>query len=211
MNFISAFIHFLQRNFSFSFRKNIFLFPFLFIYLSGNSQFYQLRNYNIKDGLPSSEVYAMLQDASGYLWFTTDMGVSRFNGYEFKNYSTENGLADNTNFGMTEDSKKRIWFRSFSGKLSYFENEQIKTPPCNSGIEKLLGTAMISSLYVDEGDTIWLGLNKKLMMKINPPWGIENMKILGLKTNGAYLVLFSENKFIYGGTSPYKCDLTVYN
>src|SRR4051812_3955550 len=95
--------------------------------IPASAQFYQLKNYNVKDGLPSSEVYSMMQDAQGYLWFTTDMGVSRFNGYEFKNFSTENGLADNTIFGLTQDDKGRIWFRSFSDKLSYYENEKMHT------------------------------------------------------------------------------------
>jgi ligand-binding sensor domain-containing protein len=153
----------------------------------------------------------MLQDASGYLWFTTDMGVSRFNGYEFKNFSTENGLADNTNFGLTEDAKGRIWFRSFSGKLSYYENEKIKTPACNSGIKALLPRKMITSLYVDEGDTIWIGLNKNEIIKISPPWKVENMQLITLPAEGAYLILFSEKDFIYGGSSPAFTDLTVYN
>jgi ligand-binding sensor domain-containing protein len=94
-------------------RKNSSLF-FIFLASTSCAQFYQLKNYNVKDGLPSSEVYSMMQDAQGYMWFTTDMGVSRFNGYEFKNFSTENGLADNTVFGLTQDGKGRMWFRSFS-------------------------------------------------------------------------------------------------
>jgi ligand-binding sensor domain-containing protein len=183
----------------------------LFLFVRLNAQFYQLKNYNVKDGLPSSEVYAMMQDASGYLWFTTDMGVSRFNGYEFKNFSTENGLADNTNFGLIQDMKGRIWFRSFSGKLSYYENGEIKTPACNSGITKLLDIASLTSLYVDEGDTIWAGLDKNKILKISPPWQIKNTKIINLQTTGAYLFLFNEDNFIYGGFATDLWDITVYN
>src|ERR1041385_5109407 len=73
------------------------------------AQFYGIRNYNVENGLPSPEVYGTLQDSKGYMWFATDMGVSRYNGYEFKNLSTENGLPDNTLFGFCEDSKGRIW------------------------------------------------------------------------------------------------------
>lgn len=183
----------------------------LFFFLHGNAQFYQLKTYNVKDGLPSSEVYAMLQDASGYLWFTTDMGVSRFNGYEFKNFTTENGLADNTNFGLTQDAKGRIWFRSFSGKISYYENEKIKTPDCNPKLKELLFRKMITSLYVDAGDTIWLGSNRKEIVKICPPWKAENIQLVSIQKSDGYLVFFSEKDFIYGGYSSELCDIAVYN
>lgn len=78
----------------------------LLIPACGFSQFNLFRNFNVKDGLPSSEVYGMLEDSKGYFWFATDMGVSRFNGYSFENFSTENGLPDNTIYGIYEDHKK---------------------------------------------------------------------------------------------------------
>lgn len=183
----------------------------IFLSFSCAAQFSGLKNYNVKDGLPSSEVYAMMQDASGYLWFTTDMGVSRFDGYAFKNYSTENGLADNTNFGLIQDCKGRIWFHSFSGKFSYYENEKIKTLPCNSALPHILGEMIITSIYVDDHDTIWAGLARDKILKIAPPWNAENARVISLKTSGAYLVLFSEKSFIYGGASSARVDLTVFN
>src|SRR5579872_2178220 len=76
------------------------------------------RNYAIKDGLLSSEVYHVMQDSKGFMWFSTDRGVSRFDGYGFRNITTKEGLADNTIFECIEDYKGRIWFRSFSGRLS---------------------------------------------------------------------------------------------
>lgn len=191
--------------------KFLFAFFTLFLFGSVQAQFHQLKNYNVKDGLPSSEVYTMMQDASGYLWFATDMGVSRFNGYEFKNFSTENGLADNTNFEVKQDAKGRIWFRSFSGKLSYYEKDKIKTPLCNSGIGKLLGNRNITSIFIDAGDTIWAGLDGNKILKISPPWHVENMQLIPLKTTGAYLFLFSESNFIHGGNLKEMYNLTVYN
>ena len=56
---------------------------------------YSLINYNVENGLPSSEVYGVVQDSEGYMWFTTDRGVSKFNGYDFINYTTKDGLIDN--------------------------------------------------------------------------------------------------------------------
>ena len=40
-------------------------------------------NYRVENGLPSSEVYDVVQDDHGYMWFATDRGLARFNGYDF--------------------------------------------------------------------------------------------------------------------------------
>ena len=39
------------------------------------------------------------------MWFGTDNGLSRFDGYEFKNYSAIEGLVDPVVFDILEDSR----------------------------------------------------------------------------------------------------------
>ena len=79
------------------------------------------RNYTTEDGLPSSEVYVVLQDRKGNMWFGTDRGVARFNGYEFRSFSFKDGLTDNTVFKLFEDEKGRLWILTYSGKIFYLE------------------------------------------------------------------------------------------
>ncbi len=83
------------------------------------------RNYTTSDGLPSSEVYTAFEDSQGYIWFGTDNGVSRFNGYEFENFGASEGLMDNVVFHIKEDAKGRIWMNTMSGKLFYYEEGAI--------------------------------------------------------------------------------------
>ena len=66
-------------------------------------------------------VYDLIQDRNGYIWFGTNAGVSRFDGYHFENFSTKDGLANNDVFRLMEDSQGRIWFCSIQN-LSYYEN-----------------------------------------------------------------------------------------
>jgi ligand-binding sensor domain-containing protein len=56
-------------------------FLLLSTYLTAQNSAYSWRNYSTNDGLPSPEVYTVIQDSKGYLWFGTDNGVSRFDGY----------------------------------------------------------------------------------------------------------------------------------
>ncbi|MEZ4740181.1 MAG: ATP-binding protein [Flavobacteriales bacterium] len=50
--------------------------------------------YGAKDGLPNEVVYAVLGDASGKLWMSTNKGISRFDPVEgtFRNYDASDGL-----------------------------------------------------------------------------------------------------------------------
>lgn len=175
------------------------------------AQFYQINNFNSESGLPSSDVYAVFQDSKGYMWFATDMGVSRFNGYEFKNFSNENGLSDNTIFGFFEDSKNRIWFLSQSGRLSYFLNDRIYSLPCNNLLAQKTESIpdILHSLYVDASDTVWIGLTS-YVMKIAPGWQEENLEIISVPDCGAYIYLVDENFFLSNGRSKGCTSVTVY-
>ena len=98
---------------------------FLIFSIEAISQFSFYKNYTVNDGLPSSKIYHMIQDSKGYMWFATENGVSRFDGYEFRNFTTKDGLPTNSTLKLYEDYKGRIWFSSFTGEISYFNNGKI--------------------------------------------------------------------------------------
>ena len=51
-----------------------------------------IKTYTTADGLVRDEINRIIQDSHGYLWFCTDEGLSRFDGYKFTNYTTADGL-----------------------------------------------------------------------------------------------------------------------
>ncbi len=73
------------------------IFIILLLILSDlNAQQPLYRNYTADDGLPSNNVYDMLHDNDRNLWFATDQGVCKYDGYEFKTYTTRDGLDANS-------------------------------------------------------------------------------------------------------------------
>jgi hypothetical protein len=54
-----------------------------------------IKTYTIADGLVSNKISRISRDSRGYLWFCTEEGLSRFDGYTFANYTTEQGLPSN--------------------------------------------------------------------------------------------------------------------
>ncbi|MBL0135873.1 MAG: hypothetical protein IPP79_18805 [Chitinophagaceae bacterium] len=53
-----------------------------FIRISAQNPY--IRHYTMSEGLPSNTVYQIYQDSHKFLWFTTDAGVSRYDGTNFK-------------------------------------------------------------------------------------------------------------------------------
>ncbi|MCC7296942.1 MAG: histidine kinase, partial [Bacteroidia bacterium] len=80
--------------------------------------------------LPSSEIYDSYQDYKGYLWFTSDRGIIRYDGYKFKVYTTNDGLHNNTYFTITAFGDV-LFFCSIDGNIDCIKNDevvQIKQP-----------------------------------------------------------------------------------
>ena len=60
-----------------------------------HAQKFNFRHIGVQEGLPQSQVNAIYQDQTGYIWAGTLSGLSRFDGEEFKHYSVEHGLVHN--------------------------------------------------------------------------------------------------------------------
>jgi ligand-binding sensor domain-containing protein len=55
------------------------------------------------------------------MWFCTDKGVARFDGYKFEKFTTKNGLPNNDVWHCAEDRNGRIWFLSYANAFFYFD------------------------------------------------------------------------------------------
>jgi ligand-binding sensor domain-containing protein/two-component sensor histidine kinase len=51
-----------------------------------------IKSYTTADGLAHNHINRIRQDSRGFMWFCTDEGLSRFDGYSFRNYTTRDGL-----------------------------------------------------------------------------------------------------------------------
>lgn len=135
-----------------------------------------LINYSIREGLPSAEVYNIFQDSHGFIWFATDHGIARFDGYEMKVLTVKDGLSDPVVFAFSEDDQQRIWFRTYSGKLSIYENGKITPFKWNDHLEELFQNNLMYSLHYEEGG-VYFG-TEKYLGKINSDGTIEKEEIL---------------------------------
>ena len=55
-------------------------------FLSLAAQPFMFKHIEVADGLSNNSVYAILKDKDGFMWFGTNSGLNRFDGYTFKVY-----------------------------------------------------------------------------------------------------------------------------
>lgn len=97
---------------------------------------YTLRNYSPSNGLPQSQVQAIVEDNNGYLWIGTEAGgLTRFDGREFKIYTTLNGLLGNNITGLHIDGKENLWILHPKG-LTKFDGIKFTRFPAPGTREK---------------------------------------------------------------------------
>lgn len=81
-------------------------------------------NFRVKDGLPNDVIYGILEDEQGFLWISTNRGLSRFNPFirKFMNYEAKDGLQSNefNNMAFYKSSSNELFFGGINGFNSFF-------------------------------------------------------------------------------------------
>ncbi|MGE0636930.1 MAG: sensor histidine kinase [Bacteroidia bacterium] len=82
--------------------------------------------YNItdEDGLPSNEVYSIVQDNFGYIWIGCDAGLFRYDGFNFKSYTSSKQNGRSISF-LQVDKKGRVWCKNFSGQVYRVQGDSL--------------------------------------------------------------------------------------
>ncbi|KHJ38722.1 sensor histidine kinase TodS [Pedobacter glucosidilyticus] len=89
---------------------------------------HQSKQYTQANGLPSNNVLGILEDNYGYLWLSTDNGLSKFNGSNFKSYTVRDGLPGNVfnNNSYLKDKNGRLYFGGYMGLVSFIPSEIVE-------------------------------------------------------------------------------------
>jgi signal transduction histidine kinase/ligand-binding sensor domain-containing protein/class 3 adenylate cyclase/ActR/RegA family two-component response regulator len=119
--------------------------------------------------LPSDKglvgVNCILQDSKGFIWFCTQEGVNKYNGYSFALYKHNpekpNSLSDNWVSSLYEDRDGILWIGTQSGGLNRFEpvTEQFTRYTHDPNNPNSLSIDRISAIYEDRSGGLWIGTN----------------------------------------------------
>lgn len=140
------------------------------------SENFQTQSFSTLNGLPSNTVYAMLQDRHGDIWFATEYGVSRYNGFRFENFNLEHGMSDNDVFKLFQDSKGRIWLFMSNGRVNYILNNKIHNPENTKFLRNLKCRSYFNGMLEEPDGSIWFTTKRDGVFRFFPDGRITRLK-----------------------------------
>lgn len=137
-------------------------------------------------GLLTNSIYDIFQDKDDYMWFATEKGLCRFNGYTFRYYS-QDGMTSKAGSCIQQDSHGRIWYENFDGYLYYIENNQLKKLNQNKSIGYFKFGFIKDQLYVINNNTIDVYDVKNLYLKKKIALNTSEIKYLFFADDTLYV------------------------
>ncbi len=113
--------------------------------------------------LSQNAVFCVLQDPQGFMWFGTQDGLNRYDGYQvkvFKNDPEEpNSISDNYIRSLLIDSKGMLWVGTMHGGLNKYDKQHEKFSHYKHDPDdpSSLSSNSIWTLYEDHKGILWIG------------------------------------------------------
>lgn len=150
----------------FGFKQAVFICLFSFAFFLSFGQVQQsdasFQHLTSDGGLSHQVIHSMLQDSEGFLWFGTEDGLNRYDGYNFtifrNNPNDPASINDNFIYSIFEDSKGDIWVGTNNGGISrYNKSTQRFTNYENDEFDKQsISSNRIAGFAEDKDGTIWI-------------------------------------------------------
>jgi signal transduction histidine kinase/ligand-binding sensor domain-containing protein/DNA-binding response OmpR family regulator len=131
-------------------------------------------NLSLKDGLSHTLVSDMVEDDIGFLWFATQEGINRFDGYEFKVFNSSQGSGNPSKTWMRniyKDNRGKIWIYYEGGGIDRLDPEteifrRFHPDTSKSGITSDVSISSDQmpgkAFYDDLEGNLWIGTTKGL-------------------------------------------------
>ena len=117
---------------------------------------------SLEEGLTQSSIYCILQDSRGFLWFGTEDGLNKYDGYTFTHYrhvpDDPHSLSHNHVWTMIEDDEGTLWIGTNGGGLNRFDRDTEQFTQYRGGnSSRDVSGDFIRTIYQDREGTLWIG------------------------------------------------------
>ncbi|MGL5069471.1 MAG: ligand-binding sensor domain-containing protein [Sarcina sp.] len=127
-----------------------------------NDNYLNFNNITTNEGLSQGSIDDIFQDSEGYMWFATNDGLNRYDGYNFKIFKGDNSDVNTIWPGLVscieEDRYGNLWVGT-SGGLARINRKTFQVTRFYA--DKLdvgkISNHNIWEIYVDSNENIWIG------------------------------------------------------
>lgn len=143
--------------------KSVFVLTILQLQFSFSQEDIRFKRITIEDGLSQSTVETIVQDQSGFLWFGTEDGLNRYDGYQFRIYKHNpddpHSISNNDIWCLFVDENGFLWVGTYTGGLNRYspQNEtftRFVNDPSDPGS---ISSNNIRSITQDADGNLWIG------------------------------------------------------
>ncbi|HBE17042.1 MAG TPA: histidine kinase [Cyanobacteria bacterium UBA11149] len=126
------------------------------------------------EGLSQSGISYIFQDSQGFMWFGTQDGLNKYDGYDFTVYKYNekdpDSLSDNFVSSIYEDKSGNLWIGTDSGGLNKFNRKTEEFTHYQHDLDNphSLGANRVLSIYQDKLGTLWIGTDGGGLNQFNP-------------------------------------------
>ena len=125
----------------------------------------------VADGLSQNSVHAIVQDTEGYLWFATQDGLNRYDGYNFLVYrhqtddtgipTAQASLSSSTVWSLYEDRAGTLWAGTDNG-LNRLQRASGRFVQYNHDADDpdSLSHPTVTALFEDDAGNFWVGTSR---------------------------------------------------
>jgi len=130
----------------------------------------------LNDGLSHNTVTSIIQDSRGFMWFGTQNGLNKYDGYGIKVYKHEirsnNSLSSDFILRLYEDSTGKIWIGTYEGGLNILDplTEKFTRYPHDPENPNSPGDNSIIAIIETDSNLFWLG-HRAGLDRFNPRTG----------------------------------------
>jgi signal transduction histidine kinase/ligand-binding sensor domain-containing protein len=122
-------------------------------------------------GLSQGTIRAIAQDHLGFMWFGTNDGLNRYDGYRFKVFRHQTGsnsISSNMVNTIVVDDNGKLWIGTAQGLNTFDPATGIFTCYHDGPLTK---NCYVSTLAFDLNGILWIGTHDQGLMSLNPSAG----------------------------------------
>lgn len=131
---------------------------------------------SIEEGLSQSIVSCLIQDSTGFMWFGTEDGLNRYDGYRISVLRHDpreaNSLVYNEILSILEDRSGILWIGTFHGGLDRYDPvaRQFTHYRNDPDDPNSISHNIVRSIYEDSAGMLWIGTDRGLN-RLDPETG----------------------------------------